>query len=163
MSTSTPSTVDFRFGRYDQFHFIHHGQLIPHPEDPNQMVHACRVCGDPVTGRRSYYCSSECADHWLYNIYLPCYWGYWRKRALERDGYACTECGATHTHSDWGRLLPLEVHHIEPVKLNPNREFDLDNLVTLCRPCHNDQPSVQELQTRDNHKTLDTFQEGTSA
>lgn len=36
-----------------------------------------------------------------------------------------------------GRSKKLEVHHIEPVHLNPDRELDPSNLITLCDdPCH---------------------------
>lgn len=36
-----------------------------------------------------------------------------------------------------GRSKNLEVHHIEPVHLNSNRELDPSNLITLCSdPCH---------------------------
>jgi 5-methylcytosine-specific restriction enzyme A len=36
-----------------------------------------------------------------------------------------------------GRDNKLEVHHIEPVHLNPDRELDPTNLITLCGdPCH---------------------------
>jgi len=36
-----------------------------------------------------------------------------------------------------GRCLKLEVHHIEPVHINPERELDPSNLLTLCdSPCH---------------------------
>ena len=36
-----------------------------------------------------------------------------------------------------GRNKKLEVHHIEPVHLNPDRELDPTNLITLCDdPCH---------------------------
>jgi hypothetical protein len=31
----------------------------------------------------------------------------------------------------------VEVHHIEPVHLCPEKELDIDNLITLCNdPCH---------------------------
>ena len=30
----------------------------------------------------------------------------------------------------------LEVHHIEPYHVNPNRELDPSNLITLCKSCH---------------------------
>jgi hypothetical protein len=34
-------------------------------------------------------------------------------------------------------IKSLEVHHIEPVHLNPDRELDPSNLITLCSdPCH---------------------------
>ena len=36
-----------------------------------------------------------------------------------------------------GRNKKVEVHHIEPVHLNPDRELDPTNLITLCDdPCH---------------------------
>lgn len=36
-----------------------------------------------------------------------------------------------------GRCLKVEVHHIEPVHINPERELDPTNLITLCTsPCH---------------------------
>lgn len=58
-------------------------------------------------------------------------WPAQRRAARERDGNACQDCGQQ------GSRLP--VHHIRP-----RRDFlddyvaanDLDNLVTLCRPCH---------------------------
>jgi hypothetical protein len=41
---------------------------------------------------------------------------------------ACAACGKT---------AKVEVHHIEPVHLNPERELDPSNLMTLCAsPCH---------------------------
>lgn len=36
-----------------------------------------------------------------------------------------------------GKNKNLEVHHIEPVHINPDRELDPGNLITLCSdPCH---------------------------
>lgn len=36
-----------------------------------------------------------------------------------------------------GRSAKLEVHHIEPVHLSPDKELDPSNLITLCdSPCH---------------------------
>lgn len=36
-----------------------------------------------------------------------------------------------------GKIEDLEVHHIEPVHINPNRELDPSNLITLCsKNCH---------------------------
>lgn len=49
-----------------------------------------------------------------------------RAAAVERDGRACLRCGSEHR---------LEVNHI--VRLADGGEaFDLDNLETLCRVCH---------------------------
>lgn len=39
----------------------------------------------------------------------------------------CTACGETRN---------LEVHHVEPFHLSPERELDPSNLLTMCRDCH---------------------------
>lgn len=50
-----------------------------------------------------------------------------RKLVFERDAYACQKCGATS---------PLHCHHIDPVANNPLESADMDNCITLCKPCH---------------------------
>ena len=35
-----------------------------------------------------------------------------------------------------GRNKDIEVHHIEPFHVNPLRELDPTNLITLCKSCH---------------------------
>ena len=54
-------------------------------------------------------------------------WRYAKAAALQRDEYTCQQCEATEN---------LEVHHWEPYFIS----FDnsLENLVTLCRSCHQD-------------------------
>jgi 5-methylcytosine-specific restriction endonuclease McrA len=54
-------------------------------------------------------------------------WAALRLRALRRDGFACRECGAA------GRL---EVDHITPHRGDPALFFEINNLQTLCAPCH---------------------------
>lgn len=51
----------------------------------------------------------------------------WKKDVLFRDGYKCTRCGNDKN---------LEVHHVYPIRLFPEKAFDLDNGVTLCKKCH---------------------------
>lgn len=54
-------------------------------------------------------------------------WSSVRKEHLSENN-RCAACG---------RSKKLEVHHIEPVHLNPDRELDPSNLITLCDdPCH---------------------------
>ncbi len=50
-----------------------------------------------------------------------------RRAALERDGWRCRDCG---------QLAVLEVHHVRPVRERPDLAYSLDNVRTLCRPCH---------------------------
>lgn len=54
-------------------------------------------------------------------------WKGLRLEALRRDGWKCVKCGAR------GRL---EVDHVAPVRLAPDRAFDLTNLQSLCPSCH---------------------------
>jgi 5-methylcytosine-specific restriction endonuclease McrA len=56
-------------------------------------------------------------------------WARQRKKALGRDGFRCVTCGVSE---------PLVVHHIKPfMNFADYREANqLDNLKTLCRPCH---------------------------
>lgn len=39
----------------------------------------------------------------------------------------CRACGTKDS---------LEVHHVEPVHVRPERELDPTNLITFCRRCH---------------------------
>jgi 5-methylcytosine-specific restriction endonuclease McrA len=54
-------------------------------------------------------------------------WQVLRHVILERDGWACIQCGS-HRH--------LEVDHIIPVRDAPEKAFDPNGLQTLCRSCH---------------------------
>lgn len=60
-------------------------------------------------------------------FYKTAQWKAVRKLAKDRDGWRCVKCGAR------GRL---EVDHIKPIRSAPELVFDLDNLQTLCVPCH---------------------------
>lgn len=54
-------------------------------------------------------------------------WKALRMQALDRDGWACVECGTP---------MRLEIDHIEPVKTRPDLSYSLGNLQTLCGSCH---------------------------
>jgi len=53
-------------------------------------------------------------------------WSKVRKNHIKKEP-VCQACGTSNK---------LEVHHIEPYHVNPNRELDPDNLITLCKTCH---------------------------
>jgi DEAD/DEAH box helicase domain-containing protein len=78
---------------------------------------------------------SKLIDQHLWNAGQNDYGPQWdglRKRVLNRDGERCQVCGAS------GKVLPLHVHHIQPLKSFTSQEaaHQLQNLITLCSTCH---------------------------
>lgn len=61
-----------------------------------------------------------------------------KDRALERDGYECHICGETSEEHNEEYGTELHVHHITPIAEIDDMAaaHELDNLVTLCLPCH---------------------------
>lgn len=55
-------------------------------------------------------------------------WQVLRHLILERDGYACVDCGTRR-----GRL---EIDHVQPVRTRPDLAFTPANLATRCPRCH---------------------------
>lgn len=64
-------------------------------------------------------------------------WYHARREALERDDHECAECGMGRENHREEHDRDLEVHHITPVSVG-GAKFDLDNLTSLCVPCHNE-------------------------
>jgi 5-methylcytosine-specific restriction endonuclease McrA len=117
----------------------------------------CDVCRKPtwVMPNRAkreqlkYYCSINCSNIG-FSIYSSernigfiqtgnkkYYGGNWltqRRRARERDGFRCQECGIDER--EYGQ--ELSVHHIKPFVYFETYEDanHLDNLLSLCEPCH---------------------------
>ncbi|QFT62077.1 HNH endonuclease [Roseivivax sp. THAF30] len=54
-------------------------------------------------------------------------WKALRMQALDRDGWACVECGTRRR---------LEIDHIESVRDRPDLAYALSNLQALCGRCH---------------------------
>ena len=102
-----------------------------------------RVFNGVAAGQQNFYCSEECKNS-CSTFGQKCYpKGFkryrennrpdqpqWRKMVLERDNYTCQICGY---HSPDGKNLIA--HHIDPVIRNPIESMDIDNGITLCKPC----------------------------
>ncbi|WP_084421831.1 HNH endonuclease [Henriciella litoralis] len=54
-------------------------------------------------------------------------WKTMRMKALDRDGWACVQCGERRR---------LEIDHVQPVRTHPELSYVLANLQTLCGRCH---------------------------
>lgn len=71
-------------------------------------------------------------------FYCSAAWRRLRKVALERDHYKCVLCMRDYLAGISGRPRDaVVVHHIVPRSEAPERELELDNLMSLCEVCHN--------------------------
>lgn len=87
----------------------------------------CQWCGAELSNRRRRYCDEDHEKLWVQNILLREAFWFQRKKALERDKYACRHCGVTAKKG-------LHVHHIVPRSQGGSNY--VDNLMTLCKECH---------------------------
>lgn len=62
-------------------------------------------------------------------------WKRMRDRVRKRDNHTCQDCGHEWVQGE----TRLDVHHITPIKKfdQPEKANTLENLITLCRTCHN--------------------------
>jgi 5-methylcytosine-specific restriction endonuclease McrA len=102
----------------------------------------CPACmKNPIRkGLRS--CSPKCNER----VYKYCVvihdWNVLRYECFERDRHQCVMCPSSDN---------LQADHIKPVRLNPELEWVLDNLQTLCKECHK-LKTKQDIQDITNHK-----------
>lgn len=88
----------------------------------------CVICGAPLPAGKQRYCSDACFNSY-FTMRLPWRWNKVRTKVFTRDDYTCQHCGQQLHYSQ------LEADHKLPVSLG-GEEFSLDNLQTLCGPCH---------------------------
>jgi len=113
----------------------------------------CRFCGDETRPPRQTFCSDACVDEWKIRT-SP---AFARRKVLERDNAICALCGVDTRpdtlpngkafYSERQRLRAAVWHcdHIVPV-IEGGGECGLENLRTLCIPCHRVQTGL--LRTR---------------
>lgn len=68
------------------------------------------------------------------NVYASKSWHMVRQQALARDKGLCMYCYNKCNKISYASL----VHHIDEVDDNDKRVYDVDNLISLCRCCHDD-------------------------
>lgn len=77
-------------------------------------------------------------------------WERKRKMILRRDGYLCQLC------KRYGRMKEADtVHHIKHVDEYPELAYESDNLISICKKCHNKEHP--EKATRKNKSPLKNF------
>lgn len=59
-----------------------------------------------------------------------------RKEIVERDNNECQRCKSLGL-ATVGQVAALDVHHINHLEDSWEQRLDDDNLITLCRSCHN--------------------------
>lgn len=53
----------------------------------------------------------------------------WKRIAIREHGHVCKKCGSKKN---------VTLHHIFSKSLYPQMKTDIDNLIPLCRKCHDD-------------------------
>lgn len=124
---------------------------------------ACLHCAQVYQVRgsiapRSHFCSHACRAKFYFtgsgNVnwkggVTPTHWAIrqtreyaeWRRGVYRRDRWTCQSCGYH------GRQIVA--HHIEAFSDHPERRFDIENGLTLCRPCHATLENPQRAYARD--------------
>lgn len=78
-------------------------------------------------------------------------WHEQRRSVLQRDKFECQKCGISEEEHEQLYEMGLDVHHIVPIREFEEKEEAnrLDNLVTLCRNCHNQLETEQPEKVRE--------------
>lgn len=127
----------------------------------------CRLCEEPVPKGRVSWCGEQCVH--LYSLVTSS--AYLRAKVHERDRGVCAECGldcdaieerlrrmtweqkrraaaeVSRMGFDWdpgygGRVSLWDADHIQALD-EGGAGWDLDNVQTLCQPCHKDKTAEQ--------------------
>ena len=131
----------------------------------SQVKVECETCGEPKTVTPSqlesydnHFCDNDCLGEWLKKHqsgsdsprwgggygYAGENWHRQRTRAIQRDGEECVRCGISRENHRSETGFDLSVHHREKRtnflqddgSIDYERANRLENLVTLCRECH---------------------------
>ena len=117
-----------------------------HPPVERKLV--CQSCSGEFSalgGARRKFCSPKCYRRYWTKQWRATHPG-WRKKhdrknkwggtwiaALERDNFSCQVCGRVGSSEDLNGLI---VHHLDGEGETRGKNHALENLQTLCGPCH---------------------------
>ena len=100
-----------------------------------QLLKSCKYCGRihdtkyVCANKPSYYPKSSTEATRVHNSFK---WNKTREIVRRRDAYACAYCLKEKRIN----CVDIEVHHIVPINEDNSKEYDLGNLITLCRRHH---------------------------
>ena len=110
-------------------------QKIIYSKGKRQLLKSCKYCGRihdtkyVCANKPSYYPKSSTEATRVHNSSK---WNKTREIVRRRDAYACAYCLKDKRIN----CTDIEVHHIVPINEDNSKEYDLDNLITLCRRHH---------------------------
>lgn len=76
-------------------------------------------------------------------FYVSQAWRDLRIQRIRKDGWRCTECGCLCRGRRFDESSP-HVDHIKTRRANPELALDMNNLRTLCGPCHSRRTRLDE-------------------
>lgn len=118
----------------------------------------CMTCGQKITDKTTIkrkFCSMSCKakyfftgernprwkggiSSWKDSVKSTDEYKRWRMKVFQRDRFTCRKCfhrsKASKAHGD--KSSDIHAHHIEPMRENKERWFEVDNGITLCVKCH---------------------------
>ena len=93
----------------------------------------CQECGGDFIDyrRKGPHMAVYCIRCNRFITFIPkCDLDEWRKIVKQRDQYTCQRCGKVLTP------ISAQAHHKMPVWFMPQKQFDTENGITLCKQCH---------------------------
>ena len=79
-------------------------------------------------------------------------WRKLRRQALERDKHLCQVC---LQHNEL--TLADTVHHIKPIRQNEAEKLSLNNLISVCRKCHNELHREKPMTLKKKNRRLNNY------
>jgi hypothetical protein len=136
--------IDKAFPRKGKKHSKASIEKIKQTRVRKRIKTTCNNCGNNIVVVKSKfnnskhnYCSTQCFHDYLIahrveteDVTNSAAYKEWRLKVYKRDGYRCKMPGCNSKSRD------IAAHHVYPKKQYSNKQFEVSNGITLCRPCH---------------------------